>query len=513
MNSHAKIVLSLCLLGLLVMAGYKGFQFWQDERQQVSGTDARHTKGTITLARDGWVGYHLLCSEEMTRRMRSQGYLLRCVDDMADYRERFKKLDAGDYQFAVATVDSYLQNAEKINYSAPVVAVIDESKGGDAIVALQSKVVSIEAVKGLDDVKVAYTPNSPSEHLLRAVRSHFDILPRQWLNRWQRETDGSEAALEALQKGDADIAVLWEPEVTRALEDKRFIRLLGTEDTQKLIVDILLVNRRVLQEQPELVGLFLKNYFQTLRHYRSQEQDLVDELKGQFNLSADQVRQLLSGVEWKSLTDNAEDWFGSSGGANHREYLFDTIEAAQALLIEDEVFNSSPIPNQDPYRLISSGPITELYKNLAGQNLSGPAKTAAQAFAALTETEWQGLRQVGTFKVRPITFASGTSDLTIEGQQQIDSLLQNLQHYPKFRVEIRGHTGTRGDIEANLLLSQARADEVYQYLLGRLPESLHRFRAKGFGGGKPLTKQPGESSRAYHYRLPRVEIVLLSAEI
>lgn len=519
MNRHLKAVVVLCLLGIAVMLGYKGFQLWQEDRQQLKSTDAINTKGTITLAKDGWVGYFLLCSQEMTSRLRRQGWLLQCVDDQADYQERFKKLDRGDYTFAVATIDSYLQNAERIGYSAPIIAVIDESKGGDAIVARRERVSSIEELRdseshtGGDSIKVAFTPDSPSEHLLRAVRSHFDILPRQWLSRWRVETEGSREALAKLESGAVDLAVLWEPEVTRALANDDIVRLLGTEDTQKLIVDILLVNRDILQQQADLVTVFLKAYFQTLHHYRNNQSALLDELGEALDLSAQQVRQLLAGVEWKTLTENNESWFGTGRSTNQQEYLFDTIEAAMQLLLEDEVFTASPIPNDDPYRLISSAAISSLYQSLASTSFAGSAGNQEDPFPALSDSQWQQLRKVGTFKIRPISFSSGTSELTSEGRQQIDQLMQNLQHYPNFRVEIRGHTGTRGDGEANKQLSLARATEVFQYLVNHHQQDKDRLRPLGLGGEQPLQRKANESSRSYNYRLPRVEIVLLSGEI
>jgi len=513
MNHHLKIVGSLCLLGALAMLAYKGYELWQHEHQQRTTTDAVNTKGTITLARDGWVGYFPLCSQIMASRLRHQGYLLRCIDDQADYEQRFRLLARGDYTFAVATVDSYLQNAEATAYATPVIAVIDESKGGDAIIADASKVSRIEDLKDIDEIKVAFTPNSPSEHLLRAVRSHFDILPQKWLNRWRVETNGSVEALAKLNKGEVDIAVLWEPEVTRAMVAQNRVQLLSTEDTQNLIVDILVANAEVLQGQPELVATFLKTYFETLQYYRTHEDELIAELGDNLDLAPAKTELLLQGVEWKTLTDNAEHWFGTGASDNRQQYLFDTINATLQLLQEDDVFKRNPIPNQDPNRLLSSSLITELYNSMASGELSRSAVQGDDAFPPLSEQAWQRLTEVGTFRVRPITFSSGTSEITEKGRQQIDLLVQNLQHYPNFRVEIRGHTGTRGDPEANKQLSLARALAVYQHVTSQYPVDKDRFNARGFGGERPLQRLANESNRSYNYRLPRVEIVLMRGEL
>ncbi|MBU6950079.1 phosphate ABC transporter substrate-binding/OmpA family protein [Hahella sp. HN01] len=514
MKAHVKIVIILLLGGLLVMAGVKIFLLQSQEDRQLQTTDAKNTKGAIRLARDSWVGYFPLCSPEMNARLRRQGYLLECVDDQADYQDRFKRLSKGEYTFIVATVDSYVQNGAAVNYPGPIISVIDESKGGDAIVARQSKVAGIEDLRAANGVKVAFTPNSPSEHLLRAIRSHFDLTALNQSTSWKMPTNGSGEALDALLKGQADVAVVWEPEVTRALSNDGIVRLLGTEDTQKLIVDVLVANATVLRKDPEMVSVFLKAYYQTLQHYRRNQDELVKALRDEYDLDVKQSKELLSGVEWKSLTENAEDWFGVGRRNAGREYLVDTIESAVGILLDDKVFSRNPIPNNDPYRLLTSAPIKELYDTLATGEFAGESSSAEKArFRALAASEWERLREFGALKVRPIIFASGTSELTLEGKREVDLLMENLQHYPNFRVEIRGHTGVRGDAEANKRLSLDRAEAVYRYIEVTYEIDPNRFRFVGFGGEKPLPQLPNESLRAYNYRLPRVEIVLVSGEI
>ena len=65
------------------------------------------------------------------------------------------------------------------------------------------------------------------------------------------------------------------------------------------------------------------------------------------------------------------------------------------------------------------------------------------------------------------------------------------------------------DKHANDQLSQARADAVIRYIETSLSIEENRYRAIGYGSSRPLAKKPGESNRAYNYRLPRVEISLV----
>jgi flagellar motor protein MotB len=50
---------------------------------------------------------------------------------------------------------------------------------------------------------------------------------------------------------------------------------------------------------------------------------------------------------------------------------------------------------------------------------------------------------------------------------------------------------------------------VVRYLIAVHAIEPDRLHAEGLGASQPLTRKPGESERAYRYRLPRVEFVLL----
>jgi outer membrane protein OmpA-like peptidoglycan-associated protein len=100
--------------------------------------------------------------------------------------------------------------------------------------------------------------------------------------------------------------------------------------------------------------------------------------------------------------------------------------------------------------------------------------------------------------------------LTLAGKLEVDVAAQALlNNYPQYRVLIKGHTSRGYDAEADRKLSQERAEAVKKYL-----EVVHgidpdRLRAIGIGSAEPLPRLANESERAYQYRLPRVEFVLV----
>src|SRR5688572_25508289 len=159
----------------------------------------------LVVGVDNWIGYFPLCSGEMRKRMRARGYLVQCDDDKADYKARMQKLKGGELQLAVATIDSYLLNGSEPGFPGTIIAVIDESKGGDAIVAFKDKVATIDDLKRKTAVKIAFTPASPSEHLLRATSVHFDVAHLRNRRDWRVEADGSPDALEKLLQKKVDV--------------------------------------------------------------------------------------------------------------------------------------------------------------------------------------------------------------------------------------------------------------------------------------------------------------------
>ena len=514
MNKHVKIVGVLLVVGVVAIVAARLLLPLFHEQEQRSTSDAVATKGTLRIGVDNWVGYVPLCSEAMVRAMRHSGYLYQCEEDAADYRDRLRRLQRGELQFAVATVDSYLLAGEPLGYPATIIAVIDESKGGDAIIARTERVSSLDAVRDGHGLRLAYTPDSPSAHLLKSVGSHFDIpLFTSGAGGTRITTSGSSDALARLLKNQADIAVLWEPDLSRALANRELVKLIGSEDTERLIVDILLVGRDFSRRDPEAVRTLLENYFEVQRAFAQEPQRLRDQVRSRTGLPLDQVNAMLSGVRWATLRDNGALWFNVAGGGPFAEEgLVDTIQSAVAILLEAGDFRSNPLPGGDPYRLTNRQFIADLYRNRGFDQAAasaGGGSSLERTFPPLDSASWGRLREVGSLRVEPIAFQSSTSSLSHDGKLELDRAVERLRHYPNFRLLVRGHTGVRGDLEANRQLSQERAEAVARYLMVTYGIDPNRIATIGYGGSRPLPQRPGESDRAWGYRLPRVELALM----
>jgi outer membrane protein OmpA-like peptidoglycan-associated protein len=338
---------------------------------------------------------------------------------------------------------------------------------------------------------------------------HFDINHLKHRQNWPVLTNGSEDALKRLMNKEVDAAVLWEPDVSKALEQQGVHLLLSTQQTRQLIVDVLMAGKKMIREQPEFISILLTEYFHTLKFYRDNNDELLDDVANATNLNEKTIKSLLQGVKWQNLTENANKWFGTVAvnGVPEQE-LVETINSSINIFIDYGSMNKTPLPGNDPYRIISSYFIAEVNQQLGVSD--DVVAVEEHKFKPLSDQQWTNLQQVGKLKIRPVIFASGTDGLTLDDKMQLDVAANTLKHYPDFRILVRGHTSTRGDKVLNKSLSQDRADAGARYLKITHDIPAQRMKAIGYGGEKPLPRLSGESRRAHNYRLPRVELVLVT---
>ncbi len=495
--------IGIMLFILIFAAGIKMILPAFQEHQMVESSDAAKMKGKIRGAVDSFVGYFPLRSAALKNSMRKNGWNLIVKDDGADLDGRMAKLKSGELDFAVGTIDYNLLVGNNYGFPASIVMVIDESHGADAILARKDKFETLDDLKGKTGVRVAYLPDSPSHHLLKAASQHFGV-PELLKDAVQTKTNSPEESLKALIGGTADVVALWEPDVSRALADPGVIKLLGTEDTANVIVDVLFVNREFAEDNPEVVESLMVEYFKVLKVYRDDEDLLVKDVMRDSGLSENKVRAMLKGVKWIGFDENCDEWFDIYDKGRYG--IYDAIDATAALLVDFGDFPRNPIPDEDPQRLTNSSFLKSMSKSLGGSGTnSAVVDSLEKSFTELPLSEWNRLKVKGTISFQ---FQAGTDGLSIINKKAIEDAVENIRSYPNYRIFIKGHTGS-GDKEANTVLSQDRADAVKKYVEVVYSVDPNRMMAKGYADLKPLSKKSGESRRNYGRRLARVEFCLV----
>ena len=120
------------------------------------------------------------------------------------------------------------------------------------------------------------------------------------------------------------------------------------------------------------------------------------------------------------------------------------------------------------------------------------------------------LDSAGRMRLENVLFESGTANMLPESEPALNELGRALERYPDVRIEVEGHTDTRGPADNNLRLSQARAETVRSYLIKHFNVGEDRVRAKGYGETRPETRERNEEELL---RNRRVEIQVLNPEV
>jgi len=104
------------------------------------------------------------------------------------------------------------------------------------------------------------------------------------------------------------------------------------------------------------------------------------------------------------------------------------------------------------------------------------------------------------FELDRVNFEPNSATILPESQEQLANLVAILKAYPSTHIKIGGYTDNVGDANANLRLSQRRADAVKRALLHQRI-SVNRVQSEGYGEEHAVGDNATESGRAQNRRI------------
>ena len=127
----------------------------------------------------------------------------------------------------------------------------------------------------------------------------------------------------------------------------------------------------------------------------------------------------------------------------------------------------------------------------------------------VTDMERQVL-ETGLIVLHNVNFEFDKAELLPEAGPVLDQVGATLIQWPELRIEIGGHTDSKGTNEYNHDLSHRRADAVLAYLLAHFPQiNRSQWTTMGYGEEKPLATNATEEGMAMNRR---VEFKVLNNE-
>ena len=143
------------------------------------------------------------------------------------------------------------------------------------------------------------------------------------------------------------------------------------------------------------------------------------------------------------------------------------------------------------------------------KEVTPPPPPPPAATGPVSESERQLLER-GRIRLENVYFETASANLLPESETSLNEAGAALEKFADLKIEVEGHTDTRGSNRFNQSLSQARAEAVRDYLLRHFNLRAENYAARGYGETRPETKERNDEELL---RNRRVELRVLNPEV
>jgi NitT/TauT family transport system substrate-binding protein len=410
-----------------------------------------------------------------------------------DAPSKNKALAQGDVDVVWQTVDELpisLGSFRKAGVDVAAFLQIDWSRGGDACVASR-EVQRVEDIRGRKSAMLQF---SPDHTVFEFMITNSRLTPaeiREVRKATRFSPDDFSFGRILFEKGEVDVACLWEPDVTLALANRPGAhRLFSTADATELVADVLVAKKEFLEQRPELAQKLARVWFEAVKRAEADKPAaarLISTAASRFRdeLGYEKTLAALAWAKWTDLADNVR-FFGLDGSAP----AFDRVyNQADSIWID---YPEAAIEHRfAPVTLRDQRAVSALWE-AQGKPLPKPAE-AYEPYVA---------RLGAPLLTKPLSigFASGSAELKAEALALINrELLPQLEIARGMSVRIEGNTDSFGDRAGNQALSEQRARAIVDYLVARgVPTQ--RLIARGNGSANPVAMNSTPEGRALNRR-------------
>lgn len=285
MNKSSKIIIGVVVVLVVVI----GAVLWS-QKEQTTGLPK------FTLSVNTWVGFgpFYLAQEKGFFADEGVDVDIRTIEDVGQKKSAIKE---GRVDGLGDTIDSFVL---AIDEDVPVTAVaqLDISNGADGILAIEG----INSVKDLKGKKIAAQKNFVSEAFLNYLLVANGMSPSDV------EVIDTEAgaAGAAFVSGNVDVAVTFEPWLSKAKERSGGKLLISSQQHPDILVDVLLVNDDYLKNNRETVEKVLRAWFRAIEFWKENPKEANAIMAKHYNETPEVFAELLGGVEWPTYENNLQ---------------------------------------------------------------------------------------------------------------------------------------------------------------------------------------------------------------
>jgi NitT/TauT family transport system substrate-binding protein len=384
-------------------------------------------------------------------------------------------------------------NLVNAHHDGRAVMIVDNTQGGDAIIARNPSITRIEDLVGKKIALLKYTPShgllidSVNNSSLTAKQKESILTNVVFIN----ADDGTAGVRAAFDSGNVDAAVLWDPDLSLAIKAAPGSHVVySTKFATNLIYDVMVCNKTYL-DNPSNKAAFQGFVAGWMQGVDAAKRDLANATEALIRtepffdqLAKEQgapfITSLFPNLVWTGLDDNARI-LGLVGGTNHYARVYREFDA---IYREAGALANPTSPVIAPAQSID----TRFIEAMLANNEAAKTAAAQPQFkfdpAGLQHAEAQ---PAALTKPVTVTFASGSAELTMRAKDVIDhQLVPFIENNGSSYFEISGNTDSTGSREVNMPLSTARAQAVVRYLVTQWEVSDQRFQVVGYGPDRPL---------------------------
>lgn len=295
-----------------------------------SGSSAKFT-GTIHIASSTWTGYAPLYVATSRNIWKNHGLTVD-FSDVEDPVLRLNALKANQLQGMASTVDAFAR-AQSQGVPAVEVFPIDASVGGDGILAKNS----IQSVQDLKGKTVGVNQGSVSEWFLGQVLKKNGLS----LSDVHEQNMTSGVAGSTFVAGKIDVAVTWEPWLTKASHTAFGHVLVSSKQYPDLIMDSFAFRKDFIDKYPGTVKDFISAYYEAYNWMKANPDAANTVIGTAVKESASDVQADLSTMTIFDLPA-AKQLMGTAG--NHGK-IYDNVKAAADFWKQQNAISSEVNPS------------------------------------------------------------------------------------------------------------------------------------------------------------------------
>lgn len=213
------------------------------------------------------------------------------------YSDSLSALASGKVDANSQTLSDTLAPASK-GIKLKAVLVNDNSNGGDGVVVKPS----INSVKDLKGKKVATELGTVDHLLMLTALEKAGLAEKDVAYTNMTVNDAGPAFI----SGNLDAAVLWEPFLSKAVQEGKGKLLFSSKDTPGLIPDLLVFKEEITKNRPEDVKKIINAWFDALDYWKANPEESLKIMAKAAETPVDEYKSDVDSVKIFQLEDNVK---------------------------------------------------------------------------------------------------------------------------------------------------------------------------------------------------------------